>query len=284
MSILKKIPIETILIIGFLLSISSTQILYDKASQAFSLESFKFKVANKHIVTPPAIEHLSFGFTSFLADYYWISAVQDLTGWNHQDTYYLDYFNNISTLDPHFTYPYLFSIFTAPSTKIPHSIDTVATYADRGIVNNPSSWDIPFYMATKYKTFAKDNKKTEHYLSIAARIPAAPPVVGIFYSAFTSNTLLGRSANIAMLQIVRDTTDSDTIKKISSRGLNSETIRSMFEQGVVAYKATFGRYPKNLQDLTKNHFVTLPPELEKIIILQVNPSNGTIKIIQQSAE
>lgn len=277
----KTVLLTLITVVLFLSTIALTQILYDRADNPLSL---KFTVSHRHVLNPNTVPYVSFGFPNILADYYWISAIQDLSGWNYEDMFYYDYFKNIALLDPKFEYPYLFGILTLPSTKIENSMDIVASISDQGIRALPKNWDIPFYLATKFKTFAKNDSKTEHYLAIAAQNPDAPPLVGIFYSAFTANKLLGRDASIAMLKVIRDTTDSGTIKKIASRGITSETIRNTLENGVLAYRAKFGVYPKTLSDLTKNHLVTLPKELEDMMVLEVNQKTGAIRIIQKSSQ
>jgi hypothetical protein len=270
-----------IVIVLFLCIVATLQAFHDKASGAFSSASFRFTVKHRSIIEPHIIKHLTFGFDNMLADYYWISAIQDFTGWNHKEDFYLNYFKNISALDPRFSYPYLFAILTAPTEKDRDSIHKVATIADLGIATLPQNWEIPFYMGTMYNQFGKDDVRALHYLKIAANVESAPPVVPLVYSSITAKKLLGRDRARELMRVIRDTTESETIKKFAEKGIVLEEFGGSVENAVLAYQATFKRYPKNAEELVKARFLNIPEEFTSTITISIDQKDGSVRIVEK---
>lgn len=269
-----------ITLVLFLSIVATLQSFHDKASGSFETESFRFTVKHRSIIEPNIVKHLSFGFNNVLADYYWISAVQDFTGWDHEEEFYLNYFRNISVLDPRFSYPYLFAIFTAPTEKDKESITKVASIADIGILAMPNNWEIPFYMGTMYNHFDKNEARALHYLEIAANVEGAPPVVPLTYSSITAKKLLGKQVSRELMRVIRDTTKSETIKKLAEKGIATEEFTMMLENAVLAYKAKFKTYPKSVDALIKERFVTIPTDFSSLTIT-INQKNGSVHITEQ---
>ena len=268
----------TILVFLFIIVIIMIQVIYDKTSNPFS---FKLSAVHRNLLPAEAVKHLSFGFDNVLADYYWISSVQDFVVWNNKDSFYIEYFRNIATLDPKFEYPYLFSIFTAPTRKEPKSVHRVAAIADIGIKTLPKNWEIPFYMGTSYNLFNKDYDNALKYTAIAAQIEGTPPGVQAVYSALTAKKYLGKETTYDMVKVIYDTTDSQTIKRLAERGLIAENLNLMLKNGVVAYKAKYGKYPTTVKELLDNHFITFPKELGKEFNIMLNSRTGAIRVVEK---
>ena len=163
-----------------------TQLEYDAANKPFT---HKFEAVNRTLFPASVLKYLSFGFNNVIADMYWIRTIQDLIQWNEKDQFYVDYFKNISTLDPKFEYPYLFGIFVVPTNKSPQFLNEIAIVADRGIEALPENWQIPFYLSTKYKLITQDLNKTAYYLNLAASRDTAPESV---FALFSVNAELTR--------------------------------------------------------------------------------------------
>lgn len=266
------------LILVTIVTVIAVQVLYDRVANPFSL---RLSAVKRTLIPAEAVKHFAFGFDNALADYYWISSIQDFVVWNHKDSFYVEYFRNIATLDPKFEYPYLFSIFTAPVRGDPTSVDKVARIADIGITTLPNSWKIPFYMGTKYNLFNKDYDNAVKYIGMAAKIPTSPPGVQAVYSAITAKKYLGRDTSRDMIKVIYDNTDSATIKKLAERGLIAENLNLMLENGVVAYKGKFGRYPKTVNELLENNFIVFPKELGADFNIMLNSRTGAIRVIEK---
>ncbi|MDQ5962614.1 MAG: hypothetical protein QG653_421 [Patescibacteria group bacterium] len=268
-----------IIVILLLAIIVSAQVLYDHSSSMFGKESFRFTIKHRSIIDPKIVKHLAFGFDNVLADYYWISAVQDFTGWDHKEDFYLNYFKNISVLDPEFSYPYLFAILTAPTEKDKASLDKVAEIAELGMATLPNNWEIPFYLGTMYNMFAKDEAKALHYIEIAAKTEGVPSVVPLTYSSITAKKLLGKKTARELMSVIRDTTKSETIKAMAEEGIVLSDITVMLENAIIAYKAKHRTYPKTIENLTAERFVVIPKEITSRFDIIINQKNGEVSIV-----
>lgn len=257
----------------------ASQYYYDKENGTMEP---KLLIAKKTLIPAAFIPYMHFGFANVLADYYWISSIQDLPAWNGQDRFYLDYFDNMTTLDPRFEYAYLFGIFTAPSEKNIPALDRIASIGERGIAILPTEWKIPFYLSTKYNILTKSDEKVEKYLRIAAETPNAPSVVYIVYSSFIAKKIQGKEAYKEMIKVIYDTTDNEIIKKLAEKGILEENITQMLEKGVIAYKAKYKIYPNSVDDLIRNRFINLPQEVLESFIITIYPKTGEVKVTGRS--
>ena len=131
------------------------QVRHDQLGPPFTT---KLKMVRRNLLPHQILPYIHFGFRNIITDYYWISSIQDFVAWNRKEGYFVGYFKNISTLDPKFEYPYLFSILTIPQKdrkdlKNVAVLDEVATIAEKGMTAIPESWQIPFYLGTQYYLF-----------------------------------------------------------------------------------------------------------------------------------
>lgn len=273
-----------------LICIVYIQINYDSAQGPFSPG---LEAKSRTLLPEKLLPHISLGFNTFLADMYWIRAVQDLTTWTGNDPYYLNYFKNISTLDPRFEYPYLFSILTIPQSakreKDIQPLHEVAKVAERGIAAIPSSWQIPFYLATQYYIFNKQYEPAESYLSIAASKEGAPDGVYLVYSTFvgknlvrTKNLLNNPDANSTINQLVKviyNNTDNETTKELIAKGYQAEAVRQMLEKGIIAYKERYKKYPDNALQMIEARFIQLPEGFLDHFTVTINKRNGEFSVI-----
>ena len=150
------------------------QLRYD----AVLMEHFNLREPMHRFIMPaPVVRYFAFGFENILADYYWVSAIQDLNKWDRRDTYYPEYFRIIATLDPKFEYPYTFAALTIPSKKNPESLTWLADISERGMVALPSSWQIPFYTGLEFHTVGRLYERAAYYLGIASAIESSPEAI-----------------------------------------------------------------------------------------------------------
>ncbi len=271
---------------AILISLVSLVIAFQSTHDVLS-KPFTTKVSaeTRNLIPARFLPHITFGFTNIITDSYWIRAIQDFSVWDGKDSYYLNYFDNISTLDPTFEYPYLFSILIVPQKRNVDTLNLVATIADRGIQNIPTSWKIPFYLGTQYYLFTKKYNPAEKYLSIAAKVDGAPDGVFLLYStvAGRNNPLHIRSESDFKLQrellkVIYNNTDNETIKEMASRGIEEKFISQMLEKGIIAYKEKFKRYPKSPEEMLAVNFISLPQGFLEVFSVEISQRDGTFRV------
>lgn len=276
----------TLLLLAALISgIIFLQKKHDDFSPPFST---KLKAVTRNLMSDSILPYVTFGFTNIITDIYWLRAVQDLTVWDGRDPYYLNYFRNISALDPTFEYPYLFSILVVPKRKNVEVLNDVATIAERGITNIPQSWQIPFYLGTQYFQFTRQYSPADHYLGIAASREGAPEGVYLLYSTYVAKRAPQRiqdaeDAIIAkeLFSVIYNNTTNETIKKMAENGIEEYRITNMLRRGIVAFNERFKRYPKNPEELLSANLISLPPEFLEYFTIEINQNNGSFTITEK---
>ncbi len=279
---LRSTTLQPILFAGLLvvlLTLSAlTQVRFDEASKPFS---FKLEAIDRHIIPYQLLKHVNFGFSSIMADYYWIMAVQDLSHWNNKDIFYLEYFKNIATLDPRFEYPFLFGIFVVPNEKSPELLDKIAEISEDVMTALPDDWAIPFYLSTKYKTLTKNLERTEHYLFIAQSKKEAPNVVHVVYNGFITNQTKERTAISQMIKVIYDTTDNETIKKLAAKGILINELNGKIEEAIAKFKIKYGEFPANYDALEKTSILTLPQEIKDAFSVEIY-KDGSFRLVEKA--
>mgnify|MGYP006054958267 CR=1 FL=1 len=263
-----------VLLITLLVSI---QIKYDAVNAPFT---HKFEAIERTLLPAQIVKNFNFGFSNVIADMYWIRAVQDLVHWNETDSYYVDYFENISTLDSKFEYPYLVGIFVVPTSKSPSFLERISVIADRGIEALPENWQIPFYLSTKYKSITKEYERADHYLSIAVANENAPEVVRTVYNAFKVNQANDRKQVSEMIKVIYNTTEDTTIKKLAAKGIIVNDVTDAGEKAIARFKIRYKAYLQNLAELEQTKLIGLSLALKNVFDVEI-AANGSFKIIEK---
>lgn len=272
-----------ILLIALLCLVVNFQKKHDKLSLP---STTRIKAETRNLLPARFLPYITFGFTNIITDSYWIRAVQDFTVWDGKDEYYLNYFKNISTLDPTFEYPYLFSILIVPQKKDIVTLNKIAEFADNGIQAIPTSWQIPFYLGTQYYLFTKKYDPAEKYLSIAAKVNNAPDGVFLIYSTFVgrNNPLHIRSESDFILQkellkVIYNNTDNETIKEMAGKGIEEKFISQMLEKGIIAYKEKYKQYPKSVEEMMAVNFISLPQAFLDGFMVEIHGRDGSFRVV-----
>lgn len=253
------------------------QIKYDAVNTPFT---HKFEAIERTLLPAQIVKNFNFGFSNVIADMYWIRAVQDLVHWNETDSYYVDYFENISTLDPKFEYPYLVGIFVVPTSKSPSFLERISVIADRGIEALPENWQIPFYLSTKYKSITKEYERADHYLSIAVANENAPEVVRTVYNAFKVNQANDRKQVSEMIKVIYNTTEDTTIKKLAAKGIIVNDVTDAVEKAIARFKIKYKAYPQNLAELEQTKLIGLSPEIKNLFDIEIR-KDGSFRLIEK---
>jgi hypothetical protein len=256
------------------------QKIHDDLSPPFTT---KLALAKRTLIPEQVLPYITFGWRNIITDFYWIRAIQDFVAWNGKESFFLDYFKNISALDPRFEYPYLFAILAVPQNKDIKTLDEIAKISQRGIDTISESWKIPFYLGTKYFIFTKDYEKAEPYLAIAASKKNAPDGVYLVYSTYVARKAPKRIrseedviAAQSLIRVIYNNTDNETIKQMASKGIVEEHLNQLLEKG---YKTRYKKYPNTIDELLKTNFIRLPAELLENFDIIINPKDGSFRII-----
>lgn len=252
----------TILSFFLLFSSATLQMRYD----AIVAEHFDLRAPIHRSVMPASvIRHFTFGFQSVVADYYWITAVQDYLKWDGRDYYYPEYFQIIATLDAKFAYPYFFGILTVPNKRNSESLEWLAQIAERGARALPNEWNIPFSAATQFHVIGKNNERAIQFLEIAAKVSTAPEIVHRSLAIYLMRDASDYSRSRALFQTILDTTDNEETAKIIAERIQLLDLVEGLEQGILRYRASFGVYPASVDGLTSRSQSPLSESTKNLI-------------------
>lgn len=249
----------------------AAQLRYD----AVLMEHFNLREPVHRFIMPAlVVRHFAFGFENTLADYYWVSAIQDLNKWDRRDTYYPEYFRIIATLDPKFEYPYIFAALTVPSKKNPESFTWLADISERGMAALPSSWQIPFYTGLEFHAIGKSYERAVYYLGIASAIGSSPEVARTAYGLFLLHTSTDYERSRALFTAIYETTDNQETKKIAQERIVLLDFIEAVDKASEAYKDRHSIYPGSLEMLVKDGLIQVPTELVKRFPIEIDRQTG----------
>lgn len=270
----KNLPLaQAFLALALFVSIALIQSAYDHIHYA---NENRHAPVHRYALPAPIVSHFAFGFNNVLADFYWITAVQDLTKWDRFDTYYPEYFRVISTLDPQFAYPYQFAIFTIPTKKNKESLAWTASIAERGINAIPSSWEIPFYLGVQYYGRTKSYAEATHYIGIAAKKDSSPEMVHKTYASFLTHALGEYQTTRALYETIANTSDNSETRTYAKTQMFILDVTEAVEQATRAYKEQNGVYPKNLMELVDGHYI--PLDVAKHFPASIDQATGKVTL------
>lgn len=222
---------------------------------------------------------LSFGFKAAFADWYWISAVQELVGWNGSDKYYADYYFNISVLDPRFARAFQVAAFVLPSRKNPETYRWLEELSARGFRANPENWEIPFYTGVALHTIARDTKRATGHLKVAAEVPGAPELVRRTYPIYLMQEKNERDTSRALFAAVAETATNEVHRRVAIERLGLIELIEELERHALRHKEKHGEFPETVEEVTTLYRVVIPPELEKYR-LNIDRNTGEVFLVR----
>jgi hypothetical protein len=283
-----KHAIPVVFIITALLSIAViVQLKYDKIMHPQII----FTTETRYILPATIVKNFSFGFKNVLADLYWVKAIQDFSIWDGKDSFYLQEYENIATLDPRFSYSYILGILTFTSKSVtdksidPSLLESIEPIIQVGIKNIPDNWEIPFYLGTGFQLI-KNPERALHYLKIAASQPSAPTRVSEAYKSYLKNTITGEAASRLFIKTIYETTESETTKKILEEGVMVNDLTDILTTVVNNYKTKYGFFPASIDELI-NHKMIKPgsgSEIQKRFNIRINQQTGEVKITAKKVQ
>jgi hypothetical protein len=158
-----------LLIFAILAAQAGVQRLFETAWPRQSFEQFLYLPSGRHT------KALTLGFSNLAADVLWVRAVGYFGGHLLTDSDYPWLYRilvQVTTLDPPFTYPYLFGGM-ALALKPETGNESVAMLA-RGMTNYPGDWRYPFYIGFNAFYNQRDPERAAGFMRYAASLPGSP--------------------------------------------------------------------------------------------------------------
>ncbi len=236
---------------------------------------------HKFVLPAPIVHHTAFGFRNILADYYWVTAIQDLNKWDRFDTYYPEYFRIISTLDPKFAYPYIMAALTVPSRKNPEeSLGWLSVITERGMRALPLNWEIPFYTGVQYHAIEKSFERATHYMEIAAQTPDSPDVTRQAYGIYLLRGATDYQRSRALFTAIYETASNESSRVVAGEQIALLDLVETLNQGVITYKAIHHVLPRSVNALVDEGIVSVPAGVVEQHGITLDNQTGKVKFLQ----
>lgn len=251
------------LVILVLLSVASTQAVFDRSVRGFRKDVRKSIIQLNDPLVPSVsvLKALSLGNPSAAADYLWLKSIQ----YFGTSTPYGKYptlaplVDTITQLDPKFEYPYEFAMITLPFMDKSRE---AAVIGARGAENFPNSGWMNYYLGTVYHLNLKDYKNAFTYYERASKLPDAPgaasSLAGTVLNQIT-DTVDDRLAAAVFWEAVYEKAKTEEQRETAKNWFLQMQILYTIELNAERYKTQFGSYPETLQDLvTKGYMKEIP--------------------------
>jgi len=212
--------------------------------------------------SPAAIQKLSLGYNSLLADIYWTRAVQ----------YYGSHFNAEShdfqllwplldvatTLDPKLIVAYRFgAIFLSEPLAGANRTDLAIKLVKRGIEANPDDWHLNGDLGFLYYWRMKDYPDAAATYFEGSKKPDAPAWMKLM--AARVSTMGGSIDTSRMIwsEIYESTQDASVRKKAAEEleALQAQSDEQHLDELAADYQKRFGRYPASTEELRAAGFL-----------------------------
>jgi hypothetical protein len=148
---------------------AAVQRAFETAWPRRSFEQFLYLPSGRHT------KALTLGFSNLAADVLWVRAVSYFGGHMLTDREYPWLYRilvQVTTLDPPFTYPYLFGGM-ALALKSESGDESIAMLS-RGMTNYPGDWRYPFYIGFNAFYNQRDPGRAAYLMRYAASLPGSP--------------------------------------------------------------------------------------------------------------
>ncbi len=253
------------------------QVRFDAIQQ----EHFDLRAPVHRFAMPaPIVRYFAFGFDNVLADYYWITAIQDFNKWDRRDFYYPEYFRIISTLDPHFAYPYMFAVLTVPSRQNPDSLRWLSLIVSVGMKALPDNWQIPFYAGVQFHVVGKSYEEATRYLEIAGAKPSSPDMVRAMHGVYLMHNQSEYQRSRALFLTIAETTDHEATKELAKERVALLDLMEEFKKAALSYKAKYHRFPVSIDEMAAAHFVQAPPDILKKFPMSIDQATGEVTLLR----
>jgi tetratricopeptide (TPR) repeat protein len=238
------------------------------------------------------LRRMSLSFTPFVADVYWVRAVQYYGGARLSPSptrrYDLLYplLDITTSLDPRFNIAYRFgSIFLAET--YPGGAgrpDLAVALLEKGFRANPARWQYLQDIGFVYYWWVGDYREAARRFNKAADVPGAP----WWLRSLAATTLIqggDRRSSRVLWQSLRDTTDNEWLRNNASLRLAQLDTLDAIDQLtalVTAFKARTGEFPASWDVLVRARILRALPLDPTGAPYVLNPATGVVGIAADS--
>lgn len=164
-----RVAVVSALLVLLLAAQVGLQRSFEAAYPRRDLEQLLYLPSGRHT------KALTLGFSNLAADVLWIKAIGYFGGHALTDREYPwlhHILDQITTIDPSFSYPYLFGGITL-SVERESSDEAIALLA-KGMSRYPGDWRYPFYIGFSYFYNINDPDRAALFMRYAASLPGSP--------------------------------------------------------------------------------------------------------------
>lgn len=209
------------------------------------------------------LKTFSLGFDQVMADIIWLSVIQVVGEKKISEEGYEWIYHAlevVTTLDRKFDYAYQFGgiILSTLGDKIEMSNNLL----EKGLKENPSVWQIPFYLGFNHFFYMDDYSKAAEYISLASKLPGHPAYLPLLAARLF---VQAQSPDIALEFLARmhsEAKDEKVRMEIDERAKEVIVERDIqfLEGGIKRYIATYKRDPEGVEDLVASGIINIIPK------------------------
>ena len=231
-------------------AVAILQIRIDEQTRDFATQKEELLLSS-----PFAIQKLSLGYDSLLADIYWTRAVQYYGSHvgvpSHFDLLW-PLLDVTTTLDPKLVVAYRFgAIFLSEPVAGANRTDLAVKLVKRGIQANPDNWHLYGDLGFLYYWRMKDYPDAAAAYFDGGKIPNAPAWLGVMAARVSA---LGGSIDTSrmMWSEIYESAQDPRVRKMALKeleGLKAQSDEQQLDQLAAEYRKRFGRYPTSTEEL-----------------------------------
>lgn len=242
-------------------AVAILQIRIDAQTRDFATQKEELLLSS-----PSAIQKLSLGYDSLLADIYWTRAVQyygsHLNAPSHFQLLW-PLLDVTTTLDPKLVVAYRFgAIFLSEPLAGANRTDLAVKLVKRGIQANPDNWYLAGDLGFLYYWRLKDYPDAAAAYYKGSQIPNAPAWLGVMAARVSA---LGGSLDTSriMWSEIYESAQDPRVRKMALKaleGLKAQSDEQQLDQLAAQYQKRFGRYPTSTEELRAAGFLKGIPQ------------------------
>lgn len=251
------------IIVVVIAAIISIQVGFDRSQTDTTLAIKKASLQFDEPLLPSneALQFLSLGQKSAVADLIWLQTIQYFGGGNPYGQYPAlgSILDRVTSLDPKFEYPYQFALVVLPFMG---QAKAAAALGERAQLNIPNNGLLTFYLATTYQLSLRDYTKAAFYYQKAASFPDAPgaakSLAGISLTQI-NNSLSDRLVAMEFWKTVYKNSNDPDEKKRAQEWYQHMGIVYTVESKAQEFKQKNNRFPESLKEMvTAGYLQELP--------------------------
>jgi hypothetical protein len=223
-------------------------------------QTSEFAVEKEELLlsSPSAIEKLSLGYDSLLADIYWTRTIQyygsRLEAQSRDFPLLWPLLDVTTTLDPKLIVAYRFgAIFLSEPVAGPNRTDLAIRLVQRGIKANPDNWHLNGDLGFLYYWRMKDYREAAATYFDGSKKPNAPAWLGMMAARVSAMGGSIETSRMMWSEIYASTQDPHVRKKAAEEleDLKVQDDEQHLDELAREYQKQFGRYPTSSEELRR---------------------------------